>query len=93
MKNIIKATGIMAFVFVAFMLMFGANGSAYIDPSVMTYLIQAVAGIVIAVGAVVGIYFRKAKKKAMEKLNIDENRNKEVESDKIVVDKAETDKK
>ena len=38
----------------------------YIDPSVVTYLIQAVAGVVIAVGAVVGIYFRKAKKKMNE---------------------------
>ena len=58
---------------------------AYIDPSVMTYLVQAIAGVVIAVGAFVGIYFRKAKKKVNEKLGIDENRNKEVETDEIVV--------
>ena len=58
---------------------------AYIDPSVMTYTIQAVAGIAIAIGAAVGIYFRKAKKKVSDKLGIDENRNKEVESDEIVV--------
>lgn len=32
---------------------------AYIDPSVMTYAIQAVAGIAIALGTVVGIYWRK----------------------------------
>ena len=51
----------------------------------MTYVIQAVAGVVIAVGAVVGIYFRRAKKKVNEKLGIDENRNKEVESDDIVM--------
>lgn len=55
----------------------------YIDPSVVTYLIQAVAGVVIAVGAAAGIYFRKAKKKMNEKLGIDENKNKEVESDEI----------
>ena len=59
----------------------------YIDPSVMTYAIQAVAGIAIAIGAFVGIYFRKAKKKVNEKLGIDENRNKEVETDEIVVNK------
>ena len=58
---------------------------AYIDPSVMTYTIQAVAGIAIAIGAAVGIYFRKAKKKVSNKLGIDENRNKEVESDEIIV--------
>ena len=55
----------------------------YIDPSVVTYLIQAVAGVVIAVGAAVGIYFRKAKKKVNAKLGIDENKNKEVETDEI----------
>lgn len=61
-----------------------SNGG-YIDPSVMTYTIQAVAGVVIAVGAVIGIRVRKAKKKLAEKLNIDENKNKEVEGDDIVV--------
>lgn len=67
------------------MLFFGINGNAYIDPSVMTYLIQAVAGVIIAVGAAVGIYFRRAKKKISDKLGIDENKNKEVESDEIIV--------
>ena len=60
----------------------------YIDPSVMTYTIQIVAGVGIAIGAFLGIYFRKIKKKVSKKLNIDENRNKEVESDDIVVSKS-----
>ncbi len=55
----------------------------YIDPSVTTYLIQAVAGVVIAVGAGLAIYFHKAKKKVNDKLGIDENKGKEVESDDI----------
>ena len=76
----------------AAMLLFGANGEAYIDPSVMTYIIQAVAGIIIAVGAVVGIYWRKARKKVNDTLGIDENRNKEVESDELVVSEAAEDK-
>lgn len=71
--------------FVVAMLLFGLNVNAYIDPSVMTYMIQAVAGIVVAVGAVAGVYFRKAKKRFSEKMGIDESRNKEVESDEIVV--------
>ena len=54
---IVVLTGVCA------MLLFGVNGKAYIDPSVTSYIIQAIAGIVIAVAAVVGIYFRKAKKK------------------------------
>ena len=57
----------------------------YIDPSVMTYAIQAIAGVIIALVAFFGIYYRKAKKKVSNKLGIDENRNKEVESDEIVV--------
>lgn len=70
-----------------FMLLFGADTYAYIDPSVVTYVIQAVAGVAIAVGAAIGIYWRKAKKKIDDKLGIDENRNKEVESDDIQVKK------
>ena len=53
----------------------------YIDPSVTTYVIQAVAAVVIACGAVVSVLWRKAKKKVNKALNIDENRNKEVEGD------------
>lgn len=65
--------------------MLSSYACAYIDPSVMTYTIQAIAGVVIAVGAVVGIYWRKAKKKVNEKLGLDENRHKEVESDVLEI--------
>lgn len=85
MKKILCYGVVTFWTFTASMLLFGVNGRAYIDPSVMTYLIQAIAGIVIAVGAVVGIYFRRAKKKLNEKFEIDENRNKEVESDEIIL--------
>ena len=54
-------------------------------PPSWTYTIQAIAGVVIAVGAVAGIYWRKAKKKVNEKLGLDENRNKEVESDVLEI--------
>lgn len=64
------------------------SNKGYIDPSVMTIAIQAIAGVVIAVGAAVGIHFRKAKKKLAEKLNIDENKNKEVEGDDIIISDA-----
>lgn len=66
--------------------------TGYIDPSVMTYTIQIIAGVGIAIGAFLGIYFRKIKKKVTKKLNIDENRNKEVESDEIVVTKSNKNK-
>ena len=64
------------------MLSFSVN--AYIDPSVATYAVQAIAGIAVAVGAVAGIMMRKIKRKIQEKLGIDENTNKEVEEDIVV---------
>ena len=67
------------------MIMFTNMVSGYLDPSVMTYAIQAIAGVVIAIGAVAGIYWRKAKKKVSDKLGIDENKNKEVEGDDIII--------
>ena len=57
------------------------SAHAYIDPSVSSYLIQAVAGIVVAVGAFFAIYWRRAKKKVQDKLGIDENARKEKEED------------
>lgn len=72
---------------VSFMFLYSESVSAYIDPSVMTYAIQIIAGITIAVGAFLGVYFRKIKKKVGNKLGIDENKNKEVESDEIKIKK------
>ena len=92
MKQLVKGAALAVFVFTCSMLAFGVNGKAYIDPSVMTYMIQAVAGIIIAVGAAFGIYYRRAKKKVNEKLGIDENRNKEVESDDIIIKEEAADK-
>ncbi len=84
MRKYMKAITVTGLAGICAMLAFGVNGQAYIDPSVSSYLIQAIAGIVIAVAAVVGLYFRRAKKKVSKTLGIDENRNKEVESDEIL---------
>lgn len=67
-----------------FSLILSTPAYAYLDPSVMTYTIQVVAGIAVAVGAVVGIYWRRAKRMIQEKLGIDENARKEVEEDVVV---------
>jgi hypothetical protein len=64
---------------------------AYVDPSVMSYAVQAVAGILIASGVVFGVVWRKLKRKAQKAFHIDENAGKEVEADLVVsVDSAET---
>lgn len=87
-KTILKIFAILFFV-VNFGILFSINAQAYIDPSVMTYAIQAIAGIAIAIGAAIAMYWRKAKKKISNKLGVDENKNKEVESDNIVIAKKE----
>ena len=92
MRRVLKYAIFTAWCFVSAMLLFGVTAYAYIDPSVMTYVIQAVAGVVIALGAVFGIYFRKMKKALFAFLHIDENRNKEVESDDVVYRKPEENK-
>ncbi len=87
MKKLSKIAQVTFFAAAFAVLFSGTAGN--IDPSVMNYAIQAVAGVVIAVGAAAGIYWRKAKKKIDKSLGIDENRNKEVESDDIMLDQAE----
>lgn len=54
---------------------------AYVDPSVMTYTIQALAGVAVALSAVLGVAMRRTRKALMKMLNIDENARKIVESD------------
>ena len=73
LSKLLAVTGISMF--------FIMNAYAYIDPSVMTLMTQVVAGVIVAVGAVVGIVWSRIKKKAKEKLNIDLEKPKEVEGD------------
>ena len=87
MKRFLEIVISSLFFSIGFAVVFSINASAYIDTSVMTYAIPAIAGIAIAIGAAVGIYFRKIKKKVGDKLGVDENRNKEVEDDNIMITK------
>ena len=54
---------------------------AYVDPSVMSYTVQAIAGVVIALGVVFGVVWRKIKKGANKALGRDENAGKEMEEE------------
>jgi hypothetical protein len=54
---------------------------AYIDPSVMSYTVQAVAGVIIALSVVLGVVWRRFKKGANKVLGRDENAGKEIEDD------------
>ena len=52
---------------------------AYVDPSVMTYTIQALAGVAVALGAAAGVAFRRTRRVLFGLLRIDENAGKAVE--------------
>ena len=80
--NIVTA-GYWCFMLIGFSVALSNQALAYIDPSVMTYAIQVVAGVIVAVGAVIGVRWRKAKREVMDKLGIDENAKKEVEEDVV----------
>lgn len=71
------ACGLIAALFVS--LVAAPPAFAYVDPSVMTYTIQALAGVAVALGAVAGVALRRTRKWLFKALRIDENANKEVE--------------
>ncbi len=73
------------FLFIGASLLLTVRVEAYIDPSVMTYIIQVVAGVIIAVGATLSYRIRKARKKVQSQLGISET--KEQESDDIIINK------
>ena len=52
---------------------------AYVDPSVMTYTIQALAAVAVALSAVLGVAFRRTRRVLMRLLHIDEDAGRVVE--------------
>lgn len=61
------------------MLGFVPPAYAYVDPSVMTYTIQALAGVAVALSAVLGVVWRRVRRYLLRILRIDENEGKHVE--------------
>ena len=62
---------------------------AYVDPSVTTFVWTAVVAVIVAAAATIGAFLRKAKKKAQQVLNIDENAGKKLEDELVVFDEGE----
>lgn len=89
MKKVLKFSGLVLALIAYKNTFFPTVAYAYIDPSTTTYLIQAIAGIAVAVGSFVVIYWRRAKKRLNEKLGIDLDKNKEVEEDIVVKDNVQ----
>ena len=85
MKKRMKKGGLLLLVVLWMMVFTMPAAYAYIDPSATTYLIQAIAGIVIAVGSVGIIFWRRTKKKLKDKVGIDFDKNKETEESVVAV--------
>ena len=58
MRSIFKCTYFLFFM----MILFTNKAYGYLDPSSTSYIIQAVAGVFIAGGAAIGIYWHKIKR-------------------------------
>lgn len=58
MKKVFKI-GKFGYFFACWWILLGVDAQAYIDPSAVTYVIQAVAGVLIAFGALVTVFRHK----------------------------------
>ena len=85
MKKIAKTFGTVLIIAAYLMIFTMPSASAYIDPSATTFLIQAIAGIAIAIGSVAIIFWRRAKKRLKDKVGIDLDKNRETEEDVVAV--------
>ena len=63
MKKFLGKTALLAYFTACMLLMMTRSAKAYVDPTTTTFIIQAVSGVAIAVGAFLVIHFRRAKKK------------------------------
>lgn len=61
----------------------------YVDPSVLTYAITAIASVAVSIGAVVVIMWRKTKKKVAQKLNLEDRSIKETEGAVELIESTE----
>lgn len=79
-KGLAKTVKVLYFT-MAMLLFFSKPACAYIDPSTTTFVVQAVSGAAVAIGAFVVVMWRRFRKKVNKKLNLDQNKNKEIEDD------------
>ena len=61
MKRFLRNTGIFVAYFMLTMIMLSTTAHAYIDAAAGQYIIQIIAGIVIAFGVTVGVFWKKIK--------------------------------
>ena len=59
---------------------------AYVDPSVISYIIQAGAGVLITLGAVAGVVISFLRKRARKLLALQQQEKKEVEEEIVIAE-------
>ena len=68
---------------------FARPAYAYVDPSVVTYTIQALAAVAVALSAVAGVAFRRSRRVIFKLLGIDENAGTIAEPEVSAIDPSE----
>lgn len=61
MKKVLGYICSFLFFFIVATIMFSSTAYAYLDPAATSYLVQIVAAVVIACGAVVGVFWKKIR--------------------------------
>lgn len=61
MKKILRNTGLFSVYLLLTTIMLSSTALAYIDPAATSYIVQIVAGVVIALGVTVGIFWKKIR--------------------------------
>jgi len=62
MKRFFRNAGIFMLYLLLTMLMLSTTAFAYIDPAATSYIVQIVAGVVIAAGVAVGIFWKRIRR-------------------------------
>lgn len=61
MKRFLRNTGIFAAYFLLTTIMLSSTAHAYIDPAATSYIVQIVAGVAIASGVAVAVFWKKIR--------------------------------
>lgn len=95
MKKVVLALSKFVFFFTGFFVILTMNAKAYIDPSAVTYSVQAIAAVVVALGAVIAIFrhkiaafFKKGKKEEKAEIHFEDDEAEE-KKEEATEDKAE----
>lgn len=78
----------LCFLTLATAVLFHVSAAAYIDPSVVSGLVTAIAGVLVACSAAFFVIWRRLRSKVSKTLGIDENAGKEVEDDLAINEEA-----